>query len=142
MTSQELLQRYQFFASLTGEQLKAISMISEEKSFPKDCILFKENTTANKLMILLDGAVALFYSGGSDDSTICSIAPGAVFGVSSLIEPYQYTSAARVTMPAKVIEIDGASLRMMTGNDPILDHVLMHNIAEAVHARMHCWGGE
>ena len=137
MISPELLQSYRFFDSLTDEQLKAISMIGEEESFPKDSILFKENTTANKLMLLLEGTVDLFYIGGSNNSTLSSIAPGAIFGVSSLIEPYQYTSAARATMPIKVVAIDGASLRMMAENDPVLDHVLMRNVAAAVLARTH-----
>ena len=137
MISPELLQRYRFFESLTDEQLKAISMIGEEESFPKDSILFKENTAANKLMLLLEGAVDLFYSGGSNNSTLSLIAPGAIFGVSSLIEPNQYTSAARATMPIKVVAIDGARLRMMAENDPMLDHVLMRNVAAAVLARTH-----
>lgn len=141
MITSELLQRYPFFASLTDEQLKAIAMISEEKSFPKDSILFKENTTANKLMLLLEGSVVLFYSGGSEgsvvNSPVCSIAPGAIFGVSSLIKPYQYTASARATMPVKVVDIDGTTLRMMAENDSILDHVLMSNVAAAVLARLH-----
>lgn len=140
MISPELLQRYPFFNSLTGEQLKAIAMIGEEKSFPKDSILFKENTTADRLMLLLEGAVDLFYSSGGEgsvvNSSVCSIAPGAIFGVSSLIEPYKYTASARATMPVKVVDINGATLRTMTENDQMLGRVLMRNVAAAVLARL------
>ena len=141
MISPALLQRYPFFASLSDEQLKAIAKISEEKSFPKDSILFKANTPANKLILLLEGDVDLFYTGGREgsvvNSPVCSIAPGAIFGVSSLIKPYQYTASARATMPVKVVDIDGAALRIMAENEPILDHVLMSNVAAAVLARLH-----
>lgn len=141
MLSSELLQRYSFFASLADEQLEAIALIGEEKFFPKDSILFKENTAANNMMLLLEGSVDLFYSGGGEgfvvNSPVCSIAPGAIFGVSSLIEPYKYTSSARATMPIKVVDIDGATLRMMTENDQMLGHVLMRNVAAAVLARLH-----
>jgi CRP/FNR family transcriptional regulator, cyclic AMP receptor protein len=140
MISPELLRNYPFFASMSDEQLKAIAMIGEEKSFPKDSILFKENTTASKLMLLLEGAVDLFYSDGSEgsvvNSRVCSIAPRAIFGVSSLIEPYKYTASARATMPVKVVDIDGATLRMMAENDQMLGCVLMRNVAAAVHARL------
>ena len=116
-------------------------MISEEKSLPRDSILFKANTPANKLILLLEGAVVLFYSGGGEGSVVnapvCSIVPGAIFGVSTLIKPYQYTASARATLPVKVVDIDGATLRMMAKNDPILDHVLMSNVAAAVLARLH-----
>lgn len=141
MISPVLLQRYPFFASLSDEQLKAIAKISEEKSFPKDSIMFKANTPANRLILLLEGAVVLFYTGGGEgpvvNYSVCSIAPGAIFGVSSLIKPYQYTASARATMPVKVVDIDGAALRIMAENDPILDHVLMSNVAAAVLARLH-----
>lgn len=141
MISPEFLQRYPFFNSLTDEQLKAIAMVGSEKSFPKDSILFKENTAADRLILLLEGGVELFYTGGVEgsvaNSTVCSIVTGAIFGVSSLIKPYKYTASARATMPVKVVDFDGASLRMMTGNDQMLDHVLMSNVAAAVLARLH-----
>lgn len=141
MTSPELLQRYPFFNSLRDEQLKAIAMIGDEKSFPKDSILFKEHTSADRLMLLLEGAVDLFYSGGSEGSVanakVCSIAPGAIFGVSALIKPYKYTASARAIMPVKVVDIDGAALRMMAENDQMLGRVLMNNVAAAVLARLH-----
>ncbi len=140
MNSPELLQRYPFFNSLTDEQLKAIALLGTEKSFPKDSILFKENTTADSLILLLEGGVDLFYSGGSGgsvaNSTVCSIAPGAIFGVSSLISPYKYTASARATMPVKVVDFDGATLRKMTEDDQMLGRVLMSNVAAAVLARL------
>lgn len=141
MISPELLQCYSFFNSLTDEQLKAIAMTGGEKTFPKDSILFEEHTTADRLMLLLEGAVELFYTnrveGSAASSRVCTIVPGAIFGVSSLIKPYQYTASARATVPVKVLDFDGTALRMMTENDPMLDHVLMNNVAAAVLARLH-----
>ena len=141
MLSPELLQRYPFFESLTDGQLKAIAKIGEEKSFPKDSILFKEHTGADRLLLLLEGAVELFYAGGAEGSAasskVCSIMAGAIFGVSSLIRPYKYTASARTTMPVKVVDFDGTALRMMTENDQALGRVLMNNVAAAVLARLH-----
>jgi CRP-like cAMP-binding protein len=140
MISPELLQRYPFFNSLTDEQLEAIATIGNEKSFSRDSILFKENTTADSLILLLEGAVDLFYGSGGEgsaaNSTVCSIVPGAILGVSSLIKPYKYTASARATMPVNVVDFDGAALRMMTENDQMLGRVLMNNVAAAVLARL------
>lgn len=139
MISPELLKSYPFFASLTDEQIKAIAMIGEEKSFPKDSILFREKTDANKLMLLLEGAVDLFYSNKVEGSVVnskaCSITPGSIFGVSSLIEPYIYTAFAKATMPVKVVDIDGVALRQMVDNDEMLGRMLIRNVAVAVIAR-------
>jgi CRP/FNR family transcriptional regulator, cyclic AMP receptor protein len=140
MISPELLRRYPYFGQLNDEQLKAIAMISEERTFPKDVLLVKENTPANKLMVLLEGDIDLVYSGGGEgaisNALVGSIAPGEVLGVSALIEPYRYTASSRATVPVKVIEIDGLALRELMGKDTNLGYTLMRNTAIAVLERL------
>ena len=140
MISPELLRRYPFFSLLTDEQLRAIAMISEEKAYPKDVLLVKENMAANKLMLLLEGDVDLVYSGGGEgaisNALVGSIAPGEMLGVSSLIEPYTYISSARATLPVKVVEIDGPAVRALMHVDKLLGYALMRNVAAAVLERL------
>jgi len=140
MISPELLRRYPFFTSLNDEQLRAIAMISEEKTYPKESLLIKENTPANKLVLLLEGDVDLIFSGGGEgavtNALVGSIAPGEVYGVSSLIEPYMFISSARATVPVKVVEINGAALRALLEVDSKLGHALMRNVAVAVLERL------
>lgn len=140
MISLELLRRYPFFALLTEDQLKAIAMIAEEKIYPKDAILVKENTPANKLILLLEGDVDLVYSGGGEgaitNALVGSIAPGEMLGVSSIIDPYIYISSARATIPSKVVEINGTAVRALMQVDTSLGFVLMRNVASAVLERL------
>jgi CRP-like cAMP-binding protein len=140
MISVELLRRYPFFALLTDEQLKAIAMIAEEKTYSKESLLVKENTPAAKLILLLEGDVDLIYSGGGEgaisNALVGSIAPGEMLGVSSLIEPYIYISSARATVPAKVVEIDGVAIRALMQVDKLLGYKLMCNVATAVLERL------
>ncbi|MCX6036986.1 MAG: cyclic nucleotide-binding domain-containing protein [Chloroflexi bacterium] len=140
MISIELLRRYPFFALLTDDQLKAIAMIAEEKTYPKETLLVKENTPATKLILLLEGDVDLVYSGGGEgaisNALVGSIAPGEMLGVSSLIEPYVYISSARATLPAKVVEIDGEAVRALMQVDKLLGYALMCNVATAVLERL------
>jgi len=140
MVSPELLRRYPYFGQLGDDQLKAIAMIAEEKTCPKDMLLLKENTPANKLMVLLEGDVDLIYSGGGEggvvNALVGSIAPGEILGVSSLIEPYIFISSARTTMPVKLIEIDGIALRALMEVDQRLGYALMRNTASAVLERL------
>jgi len=140
MISTELLRRYPFFALLTDEQLKAIAMIAEEKTYPKGTLLVKENTSATKLILLLEGDVDLVYSGGGEgaisNALVGSIAPGEMLGVSSLIEPYIYISSARATVPAKVVEIDGVAARALMQVDKSLGYTLMSNVAAAALERL------
>ena len=140
MVSSELLRRFPFFAMLNDEQLKALAMIAEEKTYPKETLLLKENTTASKLILLLEGDVDLIFSGGGEgaisNALVGSIAPGEMLGVSALIEPYTYISSARATMVVKVVEIDGAAVRALMQVDKLLGYVLMRNVATAVLERL------
>ena len=140
MVSIELLRRNPFFATLTEDQLKAIAMVTEEKTYPKGTLLVKENTPANKLLLLLEGDVDLIYSGGGEgaisNALVGSIAPGEMLGVSSIIEPYIYISSARATVPSKVLEIDGAAVRALMHVDKTLGYSLMSNVATAVLERL------
>lgn len=140
MVSSELLRRYPFFALLTDEQLKAMALVSEEKTYPKETLLLKENTAANKLILLLEGDVDLIYSGGGEgaisNALVGSIAPGEMLGVSSLIEPYTYISSARATVPVKVVEIDGPAVRALMQVDKLLGYALMRNVSAAVLERL------
>ena len=140
MISPELLRRYPFFASLNDDQLKAIAMIAEEKTYPKATLLIKENTPANKLVLLLEGDVDLIFSGGGEgaivNALVGSIAPGEVYGVSSLIEPFKFISTARANVPVKVVEVDGVALRALMEVDSKMAYAMMRNIATAVLERL------
>jgi len=140
MVSPELLRRYPFFALLNDEQIKAIALIAEEKSYPKGTLLVKENTNATLLALLLEGDIDLIFSGGGEgaivNALVGSIAPGEAYGVSSLIEPYKYTATARATMPVKVIEIEGTALRALVEFDRNMGYVMMRNVAIAVLERL------
>jgi CRP/FNR family transcriptional regulator, cyclic AMP receptor protein len=140
MVSPELLRRYPFFASLDDQQLAALAMISQEKSYPKGALLVKENNTATCLALLVEGDVDLIFSGGGEgaisNALVGSIAAGEPYGVSSLIEPYRYTASARATMPVKVIELDGVALRNMVAQDSRLGCTIMRNVAIAVLERL------
>ena len=140
MVSPELLRRYPFFASLDDKKLKAIAMITQEKSYPKAALLIKENTTATLLALMIEGDADLLYSGGGEgaisNALVGSIAPGEIYGVSALIEPYCYTATLKATMPTRVLEIDGLALRDLIEKDPTLGYVIMCNIAKAVLERL------
>jgi CRP/FNR family cyclic AMP-dependent transcriptional regulator len=140
MVSPELLRRYPFFALLDEKQLDALAEISQERSYPQDALLVKENSDATCLALLMEGDVDLIFSGGGEgaisNALVGSIAPGEVYGVSSLIEPYRYTATARATMPVKVIELDGVALRGLVEKDPRLGYVMMRNVSIAVLERL------
>ncbi len=141
MISPELLRRYPFFAGLSEDQLRGIAMIADEISFPAKTIVFKEDTEAECFYILVSGEVELLYSGGGEgrvvNAYVGSVAPGEVFGFSSLLEPYKMTTAARSEGPVSVIAIDACGLRAMCEVDHRLGYTLMQHLAQALAERLH-----
>lgn len=140
MVSIDLLKRYKFFDHFTEDRLKAIAMISDIESYPKGSLVAKEDSTASKLFLLLEGDVDLIFSGGGEgaivNALVGSIAPGEVFGVSSLIEPYHFISSVRTGTPIRVLEINASGLRAMAELDTRLGYELMCKVSSAVLERL------
>jgi CRP-like cAMP-binding protein len=128
MVSVDLIRKYKFFDHLNDDQLKAVSMIAEIETYPKGSLVARENSTASKLYLLLEGAIV--------NALVGSIAPGEVFGVSSLIEPYQFISSVRADTPIRVIAIDAIGLRAMAEIDAKLGYALMCKVSSAVLERL------
>ncbi len=140
MISYGHLRRYSLFGALNEEQIKAISMISDEKEFTKDDVIFRENSSASKLYVVVEGDVDLFYGGEGEgaivNAPVGSIAPGEIFGVSSLLEPYRYIDTARAAKKTKVIEMEASALRALCEVDHHLGHALLQQILRAALERL------
>jgi len=140
MVSVELLRRYKFFLRFNENQLKGIALISNLQSFGKGSLVVKENSDATHLFLLISGDINLVYSGAGEDSggnvLVGSLAPGDVFGVSSLIEPYQFISSVKNVSDVEVISIDAYALRALAELDPHLGYTLMRQISACVLERL------
>ena len=143
MISPELLRRYTFFGTLDDTQLKTISMISEEAIIEKNTTLFEEGQEADTLYFLIEGSVSLYYIAeekyhpqGRKEFMIGEINPGEVFAISVLIEPYAYTSTAKVDRTSRVLKIQAPALRDLLAKDCQLGYKLMRQIARAAMERL------
>src|SRR4030042_1864157 len=126
MVSSELLRRYPFFGGLTDGQLKALSMLADEKTFESGALIFEECGDADKIYLLIEGNVDLSYRSIDEMHTYTtppkefyagSINPGEVFGISALIEPYVNNATAKASKPSRVIMIDANKLRKLLEQD-------------------------
>ncbi|MBM4424545.1 MAG: cyclic nucleotide-binding domain-containing protein [Chloroflexi bacterium] len=144
MVSPELLRRYPFFGFLDDTELKAVAMIAEEISCGEGDTVFAADTPADALYLLEEGCIDLFYvvvdrngSNHAKEFFISELNIGDMFGMSALIEPYQYTAAARATCPSRVIRIAGAGLRALCEVDTRLAYGLMRQTAKTAIERLH-----
>ena len=143
MISPELLRRYPFFAFLDETQLKAVAMLSEEVEAAPEAEVFVAEQPADALYLLVEGGVDLNYKViDREDPRIAKeffineLNPGDIFGLSALLEPFQYTMTAKVTSPSKMLCINAAGLRALSELDVKLQAGLMKAIAKATMERL------
>jgi CRP-like cAMP-binding protein len=143
MISTELLRRYSFFAGLEGDELRTVAMLTEEDSRPAGTVLFQEGARADTLYLLMEGGADLFFGVVEEqrpdafrEFNAGEVNPGELLGISALIEPYQYSTTARISCDCKFLTIDAARLRPLLLENPRLGYRFMYQVAKSAMARL------
>ncbi len=143
MISPETLRRYPFFGSLTGDQLRALAMFSDEVGWEAEGTVFEAGQEATHLYLLKNGSVELYYvvadernPGSRKEYFICQVNPGELFGVSALLEPHELTATAIASRPSSAIRLDGKRLLDLSRSDPDVGCKIMHELARSIYERL------
>jgi CRP-like cAMP-binding protein len=143
MVSPETLRRYPFFGGLTDEQLKELSLIASEEVFEKGTTIFEECALADKLYLLSEGSVDLYYRSADEshpekhkEFSVGEINPGEIFGTSALVEPYTLNATARASQKCHVIIIDAAKFRKLLAQDADLANKILMQVIKALKERL------
>lgn len=143
MISPELLRRFPFFGKLTDAQLRSLAMITEDVMVAAGETLFDEGTPAENLYMLIEGTIDLSFKSEEEYHPkarkvfpVGEINPEEVFGISALIEPYQYTATAVASLNSRVLQIDANALHNLMEGDMPLGCILMAQIAKVTLERL------
>ena len=143
MISTETLRRYPFFAGLTEAQLKAVAMLSQENAYPKNSTIFEECDQANRMFLLIEGSVDLYYRSQEEfhpttqkNFFVGEINPGEMFGTSSIVEPYELNATARNPVDCRLLEIDALELRKLMAQDLDLANKLLLAVIKTLMERI------
>ncbi len=144
MISPELLRRYPFYSFLTADQLREMAMITDEVVCKRGDILFNTGEKADACYLLMEGGIDLHYIVIDEhdpklrkEFILGMINPGEILGISTFIEPYQYTASAIVVNDSRLLKTDGTSLRDLCKKDPQLSCGLQTMVAKATMERLH-----
>ncbi len=144
MVSPELLRRYPFFGGLEDSQLKAVAMIAEVVAVQPGEMLFDAGQAAEAFYLVVEGCIDLYHvvaetvqPGFRSEHYLSAVSPGEILGMSALIEPYVYTSAARAPALGQVIRIDAPGLRALSEIDSALAYHLVREAARTAVQRLH-----
>lgn len=98
METLDLIRKVDFFSKLTEKDLSAISCYFEEVHYPKDSVIFEENTCGDSFFIIKQGQVEIIKrieEHGSTEAELRMFEPYDYFGEMSLIDDYPRSATAK-----------------------------------------------
>jgi CRP-like cAMP-binding protein len=120
--------------------LEEIARLSSEMTRAKNEWLFHENEEANRLYLVLEGAVALtlfVYLNGKQQhlATSHSLGKNEIVGWSSIVTPHQYKLGARAVKDSQLLEINAFPLRQLLDDNPECGYHFLRQITEVISER-------
>jgi len=143
MVSLELLRRFPFFSFMDDKELKAVATIAQELHPLANDVLIEADKPADALFFLIEGHLPYYMTVTTEhmpdyrrEYFIGYINPNEIFGISAMIEPYQYTATLRAETPSRVIKIEAPALRALCEVDAHLSIGLMKAITKTAMERL------
>ena len=137
MVSLEVLRSCPYFAGVSGESLKAVAAIADERRFKVGEVLFKEGDPSHGLYILRHGQVDIVYHlHDGEERVVDTVVAGDLIGWSSLVEPYRSTANATVREAGEAIWIESAGIRALSEKDHTLGYHLLKQLAGVLSRRL------
>ena len=137
----EGLEQADVFSGVSSHHLFAIAEFCTDVSFQEGDIIFREGESANILLIVQHGKIALDQKvqigrhSTPRNATIDYVSPGQMAGFSTLAAPHLYTTSAVCLEPTRIISIDGAELYDYLELHPEVGLKVMHNIVSLIGGR-------
>jgi CRP-like cAMP-binding protein len=128
---------------MDDKELKAVFTIAHVLQLKPGDVLVESNTPADALYFLIEGHLPYYMIVTSEhipdyrrEYFVGYLNPEEIFGISALLEPYQYTATIRADEPCRVIKIDAPALRALCEVDAHLSVGLMKAISQAAMERL------
>jgi len=137
MVSVEVLRSTPYFAGVSGECLRAVAAMAEERDFRAGDILFKEGDLSRGLYILRQGQVDIVYRlHGGEERVVDTVVAGDLIGWSSLVEPHRSTATAMAREAGSAVWVAAAGIRDLCEKDTALGYHLMKQLTNILSRRL------
>jgi CRP-like cAMP-binding protein len=139
MISPKILESFRLFDNLDNTQLESLSAIAEQVTFEPGTVVFKENTPAHTLYLLLDGWVDIVINAdaqGDCRGLVTMLTSGDLFGWSAIIDPFVYSASAVCASPVEAIQIKGTDLRRLIDIDNALRSLIFERTCQMIAERL------
>ncbi len=123
--------RSYLFSGFDSGQLNAVRAIAVEMPMSNGQKIFSESEKDGRIFILKSGEVEMTtrVENGLELPISLLREPGDLFGVSALIQPYQYSLSARCATPGSLLYIERKRLEEIALKDPDFACKISSNLA-------------
>ncbi len=127
------------FKGFAPDETEAFLRRCREQTYPDGANLFKEQTEATTLYLILRGGIELHFEmpqRENADTLIASLQPGEAVGWSALVPPHQYRLSGYCKGDTTLLEIDRGTLQTVFETNYHLAYLFMRNIAALTGERL------
>lgn len=121
------------FRQLTGDELKALRLIAQERSYPAGQEIFREGLPGDGVYFVKSGLVVI--SGGEDGRHVFSrLGPGEIFGEMAIIEDRPRSATASAAQDSAVFFLPRVEMMSFIQHSPSLAFALLQQISHRLRA--------
>ena len=139
MDFKKVIRGTRLFEFVSDDILAAMTNAAKVMEFSKGDMIFNEAKEAKYLYILLNGNISMGVSLTSKPTSVTvSVVnqPRTVFGWSSIVSPYRFTSFAQCDADTKVLAIPGKTILDLLQQDPSTAYTVMKRLTELISNRL------
>ncbi len=143
MTIKQTLRECGVFSALTDAELGKIANSVLEKEYEAGTTIHQEGDTAEELLILQEGKVAVQMTLPSSLApmskrvTVYFVTKNEVLGWSAIVEPYIYTLTGVCLQKVKALSISGNKLRWLLQDNPAIGYKVLNGLIKVVASRLY-----
>ncbi len=145
--TEDILGQIPLFHGLTNAQLKEISIITQQKRYPKGQVIIQEGDPADTMYILIDGSVEVSRTvtlnvsqgklGEAEKSFgVLEAKDYPCFGEMALLEKSLRGATVTALVDCQLLGISGETFDAVCNKDPILGYIVTKNMARQLSARL------
>jgi signal transduction histidine kinase len=127
------LRSLEIFDSLAGQELSALAGVCRFEEHAGGTVIFREGDEAERLYIVVDGAVEVWKAYGSpEEEKIVSLGRGRIFGEMALVDGEPRSATVVAASPLKLFAIAAGDFREMLRVNPSLAFSIQKLLATRV----------
>lgn len=133
----ETLRQVDVLKGFSEEELAQIASIAEEVDFEAGAVLFRENSPADAVYLIIDGNASLEICAPSVGCRrILAVGKGELLGWSPVLENARFTATSRALTFVRTVRIPGQKLMDLCDGNLQLGYHFMQRVAVALSKRL------